>query len=48
MEHDAADEKDGGTLCTGGTRYYGGANQPGGREGDLLIKDGKFYRLAGK
>jgi hypothetical protein len=40
----AATKKDGGTVCTGGTWYYGGTNQPGGKEPDLLIKDGKFYR----
>jgi hypothetical protein len=42
-----ATKADGGTVCSGGTWYLGGTNQPGGKEGDLLIKDGKFYRRAG-
>ena len=41
-----ATKQDGGTVCSGGTWYYGGskAGQLGGSESDLLIKDGKFYR----
>ena len=38
-----ASKQDGGTLCSGGTWYYG-SGQPGGSEHDLLIKDGQFYR----
>jgi hypothetical protein len=40
----SATKKDGGTVCRGGTWYYGGTDRPGGKEPDLLIKDGKFYR----
>jgi hypothetical protein len=40
----SASEKDDGIVCTGGTWYFGGTNQPGGSEPDLLIKAGKFYR----
>jgi hypothetical protein len=42
-----ASNKDGGTLCSGGTWYYGGgsrAGQPGGKAPDVLIKGGRFYR----
>jgi len=44
----SASKQDGGTLCSGGTWYYGGdpprAGQPGGSTGDVLIKNGKFYK----
>jgi len=42
----SASKQDGGTLCSGGTWYYGGgsrAGQAGGKESDVLIKNGKFY-----
>jgi hypothetical protein len=42
----SASKQDGGTLCSGGTWYYGGprAGQAGGSAGDVLIKNGKFYK----
>lgn len=39
----SATKQDGGTVCSGGTWYFG-SGKPGGSEPDLLIKDGKFYR----
>ena len=43
----SASKQDGGTLCSGGTWYYGGgprAGQAVGTADDVLIKNGKFYK----
>jgi hypothetical protein len=39
-------QPDGSVRCSGGTWYYGGTQtgQPGGREPDVVIRQGKIYR----
>ncbi len=41
-----ATRQDGGTVCSGGSWYYGGsrAGQVGGAEADVLIKGGAVYK----
>jgi hypothetical protein len=48
MRWSNATKQDGGVLCTGGTWYYGGGpqkGQAGGATGNILIKNGSYYRV---